>query len=378
MSTFVAHCAETLRFYREQVCLPVDELARKTGIVASKIQLAEQNNTPILKLSQLEKIAKALFVPAVDLCLEQPTAKNIPNIVDFRNNPELPLQSYNYLSIIHEAYEQRENYLLVLDTLEEQPRPFSLELTGSNAIADAQRIRTYFNIDSIQEKMTQSSGDDYYNAWRKLVESKDILVFEKPKITIQSDGLALYYSLCPTIVIFSSGQHYSRRLFTLIHELVHLGLKQSRVDGNLFSLNERSEERYCNAVAGYVLAPETELQKYWDTSSPLGENIKCIRKHLKISKPAIAMQLYMTQRISQAELNQFLLMLAQEYAAKTTGQARSPSKESSTLKQYGQAFVQNVISAVWQDAISLTTAQQILNLQKHPLVLKELEAKVFA
>lgn len=380
MNTLVPHASQALRYYRDQVFLSVDELAKKTAVSANKIQEAEQSDTPIFKLSQLEKIAKALFVPAIDLCLDELNTKNLPAIVDFRNNPDLSLHSYSYQSIIHEAYEQRENYLLVLQTLDEEPKSFNLELTGVDAVADANDIRAYFNIESNQEKLTLSSGDEYYNAWRKLIESKDVLVFEKPRVNIKSDGLALYYPVCPTIVLFSSGQHYSRRLFTLIHELVHLGLKQSRLDGSVYSLDEHDEERYCNAVAGYVLAPELELQKYWDSSLPLNESIKRIRKQLKISKPAIVMQLYMTKRISQTELNRVLNEFEQEYAPKSTGQPRSPSKDSSTLKQYGKVFVQNVISAFWQDSISLATAQQILNLnpQKYPLAFKELETRVFS
>lgn len=381
MSTLVPHASQALRYYREQIFLSVDELAQKTNISSNRIEKAEQSDTPIFKLSQLEKIAKILFVPVIDLCLDELSPKNLPTIVDFRNNPDLSLDSYSYQSVIHEAYQQRENYVLVLQALEEEPTPFTLDLTGFDAVADANRIRAYFNIDeSIQEKLTISSADEYYNSWRKLIEHKDVLVFEKPRVNIKSDGLALYYAVCPTIIMFSSGQHYSRRLFTLIHELVHLGLKQSRLDGSVYSLNQYDEEKYCNEVAGHVLAPESALQKYWDSRLPLNEAIKIIRKQLKISKPAIAMQLCMTDRISQTELNRVLNEFEQEYAPKSTGQPRSPSKDSSTLKQYGKVFVQNVISAFWQDSISLATAQQILNLnpQKYPLAFKELEARVFS
>lgn len=52
--------------------------------------------------------------------------------------------------------------------------------------------------------------------------------------------MALYYETLPIIAILSSEKSHSRRLFTMIHELVHLGLNQSSIDGDILNSNEKN------------------------------------------------------------------------------------------------------------------------------------------
>ena len=66
------------------------------------------------------------------------------------------------------------------------------------------------------------------------------------------------------VIAVNGSDFYRPRLFTLLHELAHLGLR----DGGLCDLHESTSrfrdandeiERFCNQVAAAVLMPEAEL-----------------------------------------------------------------------------------------------------------------------
>ncbi len=216
------------------------------------------------------------------------------------------------------------------------------------------------------------SNDDYYRTWRTLIEAKDVLVIELPRIKIASEGMALFYDTLPIINILTSGQTPSRRLFTMIHELVHLGLRQSSIDGHLLSATEELE-KYCNRVAGHVLLPREVAEQIYDSNYSVKENVEKIRKTIKVSKQAIAIQLYLLQYITQVELNAYLQQLATYNKTANFG-LKAVHKSAN---QFGKVYIQQILSAVWNERISVTSAMNILKL-KDCNDLAVLEQKVFS
>lgn len=373
MSTLVHHSPSALKRYREETGLSVDELARKTGISSNKLRVAEANETEVFKLSQLEKISEILFVPAVYLTTSDfYYQRKIPELIDFRNEDNIHQDSYAYFSLIQEFCSARENYLYVLETINETPKKFSLELTGNDAKHDARLIEKYFGFHT--QKNKKYAKNDYYNSWRDIIENQDILVFEKSNDKYGSDGLSIYFEDAPVIVIFSSGQAPSRRLFTMIHELVHLGLKQSVFDGFL-TISDYDIERYCDAVAGHVIAPEELINKYYSDSKSLGEIVDSIRKDIKASRPAIAIQLYITNKISRFELEEYLQFLEPPKPEQFAGL----KKQYSVMNYYGNNFVQLVMNAMWQENISSAMAKNILGIndKSTPNAFNQLKDMVF-
>jgi Zn-dependent peptidase ImmA (M78 family) len=210
-----------------------------------------------------------------------------------------------------------------------------------------------------------------------IVESKDVIVINKPSEKYGSDGMSLFFESLPIVVIFSSGQSTSRQLFTLIHELVHLGLGQSVFDGHL-TKSAHEIERYCDSVAGYVVAPTKVIQATYSHEKTVAENVDAIRKQTKASKAAIAIQLRNISLISAADLNAFLDSI--QPPEPKAGGGFGQSKENLVIRYYGKTFVSHVLSALWQENISPSTAQKMLNIKptSSMSVLNELQAKVFS
>lgn len=354
-SGLVKHSASALKHYMTGMNISVQELALKTKISESKIIRALNSDEKILKLSQLQKIGEKLFVPTVYLSTSKYFYnRERPDYVEFRNNNDFEFNAYRDKALIEEICSVREDYLSILESLEESPDGFFLKLKGDNPIEDAKKIIDYFSFHTSKKKI--QNQDDYFKSWRLLVEEKSILVIEKPKFSYGSDGLCLFFSEVPIITIFSSGQNPSRKLFTLIHEIVHLGLGQSVFDGKLMQENQRSIERYCDQVAGHVVAPINIISSKYDPKLTLENNIARIRSVVKASKASIAIQLKNIGYISQENLNDYLFSLE----SKKVDFKGGPKKESLVLNYFGYNFVEKVFSAMWREAIPAATAKQIL------------------
>lgn len=372
MTNLIQHEPSALKYYRERAGLSVSSLARKTNISLDKLEKAETNLSHIFTLSQLEKISTILFTPAVYFTMDERYERDIPKLIDHRNQSDISINSYEYQLTINDAFKAREDYLHVLESLNDEVPLFDLELTGIDEIKDAALIREYLGLASIKPTV---QGSDYYKSWRGLLESKGVMVLEYPRLKFGSDGLAMYYSKMPIIVILSSDQSPSRRLFTLIHELVHLGLKQSVFDGNVLA-NTEAEERYCNKVAGHVLAPIGLVNALWDDQKTTLEIIVEIRKKTKASYAAIAIQLFFANRIDKQELTELLSSFKKKTEA--GGGGFGLEKQYLVLNEFGNLYVQNVLRAWWSDAISKSAAIDFLGIKTRPEVLNILPEKVFS
>lgn len=369
----VRHSPIALSHYRQQMSLSVDLLAKKSNTNLKKVLIGE-TESEVFTVKQLESIAKILIVPTHYLTMDKLYSKNIPKYIDHRNYSDKNSDDedlYELNKLISEVYKDRENLLHVYDAIEENLGDFQLSLLGNDAQEDAQRIRDFLDVDNARLTV---EGSDYYKSWRLLLEKKDILVLEKSRLSIGSEGLSLYYDVLPIIVIITSGQTPSRKLFTLIHELVHLGLRQSALDGHILEA-DNSTESYCNEVAGHVLVPTSVINKIYDEKKQLTENIAYIRKAIKVSYDAIAIQLKQIGKISQNELNTYFANKQKEMDEKDSG-FRVSYKKHTTYNHFGKIYIQQVFSAVWEDALSLGSAMRILGIEKMS-DLDHLEKKAF-
>lgn len=367
MANYIQHSPKALSHYRQQMMLSRELLAKKARIPLFKIEDGEQESG-IFTFKQIQKLAQILMVSDFSLLSDTIKDIDVPDQIDYRNHLESNQEElYLLQKAIRDVANSREDLIYTYDSLEIEPEPFSLELSGNDAVGDAQKIRQFLNINEYNFKL--NNNDDYYKAWRNLIESKDIIVLEIARTNIHSEGMALYYPTLPIITILSYGQSASRKLFTMVHELVHLGLRQSAVDGQILK-SDAAIERYCNLVAGNVLVPEKSLDALYKHHLSLSENIDNIRKQLKVSKQAIAIQLLLTNRIDKHHFDCYIQDQKSDGFGKT-------GKQYTAYNRFGKNFVQQVLSAVWGNDVSINTALKILKIDNVEQ-LNYLEEKAFS
>lgn len=364
MTNFIQHSPSALKSYMEQIGnLSANELATKTDLKLSVVKKLLDSNEPLITLSELERIAQVLFIPSVYLTTNEIKFNpEIPEIVDHRNLENIENSTYGYNSVIREAVQARQDYIFLLESMGNDPLPFTLRLSGQDAISDAALISSYFDLNNKNKK---AQHNDYYSSWRSILESLDILVIERSSHeSFGSDGFCLWFDVVPVIVVLSTGQSSERRLFTILHELVHLGLRQSVFDGFVSSLsNDNSTERYCDSVAGHVIAPFEILETLYDPNLSLDDLVSKVRNKVKASRPAVAIQLKLAGYISQEELKSYLRKLEDIKVSKRQGGEVKIPASTRIISKFGKYFVQTVISAMYQNNISSTKAKSILGIK---------------
>lgn len=343
--------------------LSANELAYKSELKLSTIKELLISNQPVITLSELERIAQVLFVPSVYLTTTDDIyVPEIPEIVDHRNQENINNSTYGYNAVVREALKARQDYIDLIESMDGEPLPFTLQLSGQNSIADAATITEYFDFKNQNKK---AQHNDYYSSWRSILESKDILIIEKSSHeSFGSDGFCLWFESVPVIVVLSTGQSSERRLFTILHEIVHLGLRQSVFDGFISSISsDNSTERYCDSVAGHVIAPFDILESLYDPHLSLDDLVLKVRKKVKASKPAIAIQLKLAGYITNDELKVYLKNLENlKISKRKSGEVKIPAS-TRIISKYGKYFVQTVISAMYQNNISSAKAKNILGIK---------------
>ena len=130
----------------------------------------------------------------------------------------------------------------------------------------ATHIRNYLNVDFETQKswLIKDNGNKSYdhsnflNQWKEICFDLGILVFELENVPeSEVSGCSLYYDVCP-IILLNGKNTPNRRIFTLMHELVHLTQGTSAIcDVD----KHNRKESFCNKVASEVLIPHDTIDK---------------------------------------------------------------------------------------------------------------------
>ena len=100
------------------------------------------------------------------------------------------------------------------------------------------------------------------------------------------------------------------RLFSLLHETVHVWLGEN----SLFNNPEWSDERVslleqkCNAVAAELLVPAADFSEVWDSSIPVEDMIGQAARHFRCSEAVILRRAYTTKKIPRTLYTRMLAL----------------------------------------------------------------------
>ena len=228
---------ELLIWARKSAGLTLTDVAKKTQVSEEKINEWE-TGTSRPSISQLRKLAKVYKRPIAVFYLPEPPI-TFDTLRDYRIiygtqtkeiSPHLRLE-------IRKAQYRREIALEISELLGEQIKPFndkaSIDDDPDNL---SEYIRGLLGI-SIEDQSKWKDSYEAFNSWKNAVESMDIIVFQTantnkidPK---EMRGFSISESALPVIVINSKDQP-NGKIFTLIHEFVHILLH----NGGICDLNE--------------------------------------------------------------------------------------------------------------------------------------------
>ena len=363
---------EVLKWAREKrIKLEIDYAAKKLKADPERLE-AWENGTEQPTFVQLKKIAKLYKTHISIFYLPEPPTDFQP-LTDYRVLPEhLAIdeeQIYRLNANIVEAYERRE-MLIELYELLEQPTPeIMLNVEGgTDQKRAAEKITEFLAFNRAQ---LQQANDPYaaLKFWKQTVEAKGVLVCQTSVNTHLSVELETVRGFCiaqkpfPVVVVNPKDSPYGR-IFTLIHELVHIALGESVIQNTDFEEENTPNldpiEVFCNQVAAEVLVPENELLETVNLEM-LEEDLPRISKFFHVSPEVIMRRLLTLRKISRRNYYMYRnrqLAMYRNAPARTGGAAPYHNR---LLNTSGEYFARTAFTAYYEQKITRAELASVLS-----------------
>ncbi|MBZ5500244.1 MAG: XRE family transcriptional regulator [Acidobacteriia bacterium] len=288
---------ELLRWARERAGFDLSDFARAFPHLD-----AWEHGAVRPTLKQIERFAKATYIPVGYLFLPEPPVERIP-IPDLRasRNKSIRRPSPDLLDVIYICQQRQEWYRDFAQAMGGKALPFvgSVELT-SEVERTAASIRHTLGFDLEERRQIPTWTD----ALRRFIEQADSLgilvmcsgvVLNNNRRGLDPDefrGFAMADELAP-LVFVNGADTKAAQMFTLAHELAHVWLGKSAVsDAQAAWIPEDEVESWCNRVAAEFLVPLAILEREYQKNAELGTEVGRLARQFKVSSLVILRRIY--------------------------------------------------------------------------------------
>ncbi|MBX6330269.1 MAG: ImmA/IrrE family metallo-endopeptidase [Gemmatimonadaceae bacterium] len=286
---------ELLTWARERAGLPRKALERKFPRLA-----AWEAGSAQPTLRQVERFARAVYVPVGYLFLPEPPVERLP-IPDFRvGHGDRRPPSPNLFDTIYMCQGRQEWYRDYALAAGEAERDFVGSLSLATPVAEAAgTIRDALGFD-LEARRACPTWTEALRTFIAQAEEIGVLVMVSGVVynntrrrldPAEFRGFAIADRLAPLIFI-NGADTKAAQMFTLAHELGHLWLGQSALtDATPASAADGDVETWCNRVAAELLVPEAVLAREIDHREPLDEALARHARRFKVSTLVILRRL---------------------------------------------------------------------------------------
>jgi len=359
---------------RAQSGMPEDVAAKKMGISPERLNAWETGQVrPTLR--QLRKAARVyrqslafFYLPAVPEDLT-------PSLSDFRRLPKSKARtiSSELLLELREANIRREIALDLIQAYEgtwiAPEFSFSPD-TSENPEVVGRWLREYLQVDFGTQKGWKSKREAF-NEWRRAAESHGILVFQAASVgTDEMRGFSIAKSPLPVVVV-NREDAYAGRVFSLLHEIIHLGLRMSALcnlrEGGTSS-GVDTLEVYCNHAAGAAIVPASELRLEAEALATRGSqpwedtSIEHLAERFSASCEVIVRRLLILELVTkdfyEKKRAEYL-----EHPPPTKKGGGFPPPAVDALSKAGHAYTRLVIQSMYDNIITPNDASDYLGIR---------------
>lgn len=302
-----------VRWARQRIRATHEVVASKLRVDRERVVAWEEGHEhPTFR--QAHDLADCLNVPFGYLYLSSPPVEKTP-LPDLRTLAGIRPRklSPDFIDTLDDIIRKQEWYREYLEE-EGQTR---LDFIGKFAVGDdpkrvAEDICHTLGIgDELRDKAP--TWEDFLTALVRQCESKGILVFRngvvrndnrRPLSVKEFRGFAIADDLAP-VVFVNNQDAKTARVFTLIHEVVHLWVGESGISNpNLKTRSSQPSndtERYCNRVAAEVLIPEDGFKRHWRDDLTTDQNLRQLSRDYKVSTSVVLRRAYELDIIGYSE-----------------------------------------------------------------------------
>ncbi len=365
---------DLLTWAREESGYPSDAVAKRLGVKVERLAEWERGDRkPTVR--QVQDLAKyyhrsfgVFFLP------QRPTIP--PLAAEYRRLPGVRpgVESPEFRLALRQMSLRRERTLELNDEL----AVASTEFTTAAHISEGpevvgRRLRDALGV-TVARQMAWRDEWLAWREWRSAVENIGVLVFQFPKVPLsQARGVSLLRFPSPVVGVNSKELAPGARIFTLLHELVHVALalgQEERV-----ALREGRDdsqwaevERFAEEAASEAVIPEDALRAALRTSrvTPDGWDVAQIRSlaaRFRVTPLAMATRLRAAGEMTWEGYARWKDAWAEYVSglkARTGGMATPVDK---ALSRGGRPFAQLVLEALDANRITAVDASRYLDLR---------------
>lgn len=264
-------------------------------------------------ITQAKKLAGCLHIPFAALYMNSKdiNLKSIPSMHNFRTIQNADSIDESLLNLtIMDLLTDRDFLIEAKKELGWNTESFCPNIPESSSPKVwADEIRRYFSL-GLKDQYDFSSTREFYLYLRGKIEKKGIFVQCFKGIEVETiRGIAIYDNVMPIIGI-NNKDRYPGKLFSIIHEIVHIYKRQSSFCNEMYNSDVlQQEEAFCNAVAGELLAPteaiktilnDEKIEHVFDM-----QNIEALARRFSVSREVITRRLYDMKLIDVAQYKTF-------------------------------------------------------------------------
>lgn len=365
---------QLLIWARERVRMSVNLAAKAVGVTMDKYECWERGEL-LPTVNQAKKFARRVKIPYAWLFLAIPPEKyKLPKNTDYRTFANQALLGYSMeLQYLVADVAMRRDAMIELYA--EMEMPFQrfeqyMDASMSDDATVAHTIRSLLGI-TLERQRKFRNSNEAFNFYMEALSAIGILVFQAGKLEKSvMRGMSIYDPVFPIIVV-NRKDEYNARIFTLMHELVHI---LTRTPGicDTFSIERQSRfeiEIKCNRVAATVLVPQdalitdpnwSQIQQYgWDDDA-----VQRIARSFSVSREVIIGRFLTLNKISFDFYNNKLAQYSDEYEQYKRQQGKKDGfipPSTDICSQVGKLYARTIMSAYNQELITPRDASQFLS-----------------
>lgn len=367
---------ELLVWARESAGLSAHETAKKMQVKPERLETWESGEVkPTVK--QLRKLANLYKRPLAVFYLPK-SPKALQALHDFRCLPnKISKEESTPLRFqIRRARYLQQVALDLYNMLGELPPEFTKTVSSSdNPESIASNLRKILGID-YDKQITWNSDYEALNHWRTALENLGLLVFQATNISLdEMRGFSISKNLLPVIVL-NIKDSPKARIFTMLHEFVHIMLRES----GLCNLEESSKrltkenaiEVFCNRVAGATLIPMQRLQNEAIVTAR-GEKsewedweIRNLALRYRASREVVLRRLLIANYITESFYRKKIMAFHKEYESIKKKVSGFVLPHTIAISSAGKHFVRLVLNSYYQEKITSSDLSDYLDIRlKH-------------
>ena len=368
--TRISVSGDVLVWARKTAGLDVDTAATRIGVKVGRLLLWESGDLDPT-MNQLRSIAKTYHRPLAALFLSAPLQNEVrEQLPDYRRRQtQAEVDPRALQSAVMRARRQRDALRDIADELDwpDNERVANFSLSSSESVEDlGLKLRQVMQLDLLP-KSTVRHPDQMLRAMIRRAEDLNVNVIQVQRVSVKvMRGFSLGEGACPVIAL--NGSDWPRgKIFTLLHEIAHVGFSGSGLC-DLEQDHDPEIEKKCNEIAAATLMPAKRfsamLSKFQgqltvDDARGVGNEFGASGEAAVLRMISLGLATWDDYRRLKEEFEGAYQQYKDEEKSRNSGEA-PPIFYQLRARDLGRGFIQNVLSAYGESAISSRDLVQLL------------------